>query len=583
MINEEMIKEKNRKYTLFPYVMQQYAEADVIERGEGVYVYDRQGKQYMDLASQFINVNIGWGNESVIDAIYDQLKKLHYVKPELLTDIRGELCEKIICEIAPKSMEKIFLTLGGSDANDFAVRIAKAVTGKRKILSQYHSYHGATIGAANLCGDHERIYEKLENRDFIHFVGYNSKGLKKYFNDDNQYCDFLLELLEETILLEDPNSIAAIFFETISLGNIVIPSKRYYEGVRSLCDKYNILLIFDEVLVGFGRTGKWFGCEHYQVWPDIMTFAKGVTSSYMPLGGVMVNTKVANRMENVYFSATLTGSYHPVSCAAALAVIKYMQDNKLVEHAEEMGGYLKEALNKHILPHPYVSELRGIGLLQSIVFNGRMNTRSAAINFSNRLKELGYLVYVDRTAILLAPPLIIKKEQIDDAVSAIKGLLEELEENQYLNKIDYYPKESSGAEALYSLSFINELEMQLLPYNKILVLGSANVHMLKILWANLRAQNKCFKIYINKNLYAAMDLAEKEFCTIFENERFDVGRQKEQIQQLKSAEKFDCVIMPYFRNDSMWENILDVAKEFECPIFRISRKGNIINMSGSPE
>lgn len=577
-MNEENIKLLNRKYTLFPYTEQQYAEADVLERGEGVYVYDVNGKQYMDLSSEFINVNIGWGNEKIVEAVNEQMKKLHYVKPECVTDVRGKLCEKIICDIAPPDMQKVFLTLGGSDANDFAVRIAKAVTGKRKILSQYHSYHGATIGAANLCGDHERIYEKLENRDFIHFMGYNSKGLKEYFDDDDKYCDFLLELLEETILLEAPNSIAAIFFETISLGNIVIPSKRYYQGVRSLCDKYNILLIFDEVLVGFGRTGKWFACEHYQVWPDIMTFAKGVTSSYMPLGGVIINKKIAEKMEYVYFSATLTGSYHPVSCAAAYAAISFMQENKLIDNAQKVGAYLKKCLEEQILPHPYVAEVRGIGLLHSIIFKGKMDTRSAAINFSNMLRENGYIVYVDRTGIVIAPPLIITEEQIDLAVKGIKDLLDGLKENNYMDRLQYYPNESAGAEKFYSLRYMKQLEESLCQYNNILLMGSTNAHILKIISANLRNQGRHFKLYLSNVLFNQMDSDDRDYCIMFDGDRFDLEKQKNDVEKLKYQENFDCILMPYTRVDNRWDNIYEIAKEFKCPVFRISRHGDVIKM-----
>lgn len=573
---EEISKELNRTYTLFPYNNQRNARFDVYERGEGVYIYDHAGRQYMDLSSQFINVNVGFGNEDIVDAAMNQMKKLHYIKPVDATDIRGKLCEKIIKEIAPPNMAKIFLTLGGSDANDSAVRIAKAVTGKRKILSQYVSYHGASIGAANLCGDHERIHEKLESRDFIHFIGCNSKDLEKYFSDEEKYCDFLLNLLEDTILYEHPDTIAAIFFETITLGNIVVPPKRYYEGVRRLCDKYNILLVFDEVLVGFGRTGKWFACEHYSQWPDIITFAKGVTSSYMPLGGVMVSRQIADKFEDICFNVAFTGSYHPVSCAAAYAAITYMQENNVIQNAEEVGRYLKELLQEKILPHDYVDEIRGIGLLQSIVFKGKINTRSAAINLANELRERGYVVYIDRSAILIAPPLIITKEQMCDAVNGIDSLLTELENERYIDLLEHYPDESVGYEDFYSRQFIADFADELSKYNKVLLLASANANVMGLMIANLKKLNKVYNIYISQMLYQQME--QKENCIIFNEMRFDWKKQNEQIQALKENGKFDCVLMPYVGKDNTWDNVFDVAKMFDCPVLRVTLQGEIIQM-----
>lgn len=576
------IKEQNKNYTLFPYTQQRYADPDIYERGEGIYIYDTDGKRYMDLASQYVNVNIGFGNEEVIQAAAKQMKRLHYCKPVDGTDIRGKLCEKIITEIAPSNMKKIFLTLGGSDANDSAVRIAKAVTGKRKILSQCHSYHGATIGAANLCGDHERIHEKLEHPDYVHFVGYNSKNLEKYFEDKEKYCDFLLELLEDTILLEGVGTIAAVFFETISLGNIVVPAKRYYEGVRKLCDKYGILLIFDEVLVGFGRTGKWFACEHYDIWPDIMTFAKGVTSSYMPLGGVMVSEAVADKLERIPFRVALTGSFHPVSCAAGYAAINYMQRERVVENAEKVGAYLKKQLKEKILPSAYVEEIRGIGLLQSVLFAGEMNCRSAASAFCDLLKEKGYITWADHTAILIAPPLITTEEQIGQFVDDFRDILLKLESKAYIEKLKRYPREASyGAEGFYALSYMENMADMLRDFQNVLVLGSAKILIVKTVLALVKSEEKKYGLYLNREMYEKLDEEEKKRAAIFDGQRFDADKQSSQIWQIQKEKNYDCVLIPYGRDDQEWENIYEVTKVFGIPAFLIRKDGAIIHFNQS--
>ena len=575
MTKEQEIKQLNKQYSLFSYIHQNAADPDVYEEGDGIYIYDTEGKKYVDLASSYVNVNIGFGHEEIVNVAEEQMKKLHYCKPIDATEIRGKLCEKIITEVAPPNMAKIFLTLGGSDANDSAVRIAKAVTGKRKILSQYHAYHGATIGAANLCGDYERIYEKIEHPDYIHFFGYNSKNFRKYFSDEDKYCDFLLDLLEEKILLEDPNMIAAIFYETISLGNIVMPAKRYYEGVRKLCDKYGILLIFDEVLVGFGRTGKWFACEHYNVWPDIMTFAKGVTSSYMPLGGVMVSKEVSSKLDQIPLTVALTCSFHPVSCAVGYAVINYMQREHVVENAEKMGAYLKSQLEQNILPHPYVEEVRGIGMLQSIVFSGSMDCRSAALAFCELLKEKGYITWVDRTAVLIAPTLIIAKDEIDKLVRSLGEILENLKGKNYIERLEYYPEEGGdGASSFYSIAYMEAMSEMVSRLDNILILGSANLVMLRIILASLHFSRKNYTLYLSENMQDKIKENEKAHSIFFEGDRFTVNRQSAQIKEMKK-EKYDAVLMPYGRDDEDWENIYEVAGEFGVPVYLIRNNGTV--------
>lgn len=577
-MSEKSIKQMNREYSIFPYVTQADADGISFERGEGVYLYDSNGKKYLDMASQFVNVNIGYGNEKVIEAAHEQMKRLHYVKPTEMTDIRGKLCEKIIREIAPPGMVKIFLTLGGSDANDFAVRIAKSVTGRKKILSQYYSYHGATVGATNLCGSLERVYDKLENKDFIHFQGVNATRFKKYFPDESSYCDFLLEMLDETILMEDPKDVAGIFFETMTFGdgNIIIPPKRYYEGVRKLCDKHGILLIFDEVLVGFGRTGKWFACEHYGVWPDIITFAKGVTSSYMPLGGVMVNKKVSDVLDTIPFRGTLTASYHPVSCAAAYACITYMQEEHLIEHSNRMGVLLRSLLEQHILPHPYVKRIRGVGLMQSIVLKGPLRSKNVCMAFEKMLEDQGICAYVDSDVITFTPPIVISEEQLDMAVLTAKRILDQMLEQHYAERIPDGISWDPSMRAFFLLDFSASLKEQIGNRTRILLLGSAEASVIRIVAANLRTDRKDYRLLASRKLFEQLGPAEQERCFVFEEQRFNAETQEKIFEKAHASFAPDCILMPYMRSESDWDNILDVAQKFSCPILRITRDGKLV-------
>ncbi len=361
-----------------------------------------------------------------------------------------------------------------------------------------------------------------------------------------------------------------------------MPAKRYYEGVRKLCDKYGILLIFDEVLVGFGRTGKWFACEHYGIWPDIMTFAKGVTSSYMPLGGVMVSEAVADKLERIPFRVALTGSFHPVSCAAGYAAINYMQRERVVENAEKVGAYLKKQLKEKILPSAYVEEIRGIGLLQSVLFAGEMNCRSAASAFCDLLKEKGYITWADHTAILIAPPLITTEEQIGQFVNDFRDILLKLESKAYIEKLKRYPREASyGAEAFYALSYMENMADMLRDFQNVLVLGSAKILIVKTVLALVKSEEKKYGLYLNREMYGKLDEEEKKRAVIFDGQRFDADKQSSQIWQIQKEKNYDCVLIPYGRDGQEWENIYEVTKVFGIPAFLIRKDGAIIHFNQS--
>ncbi len=575
------IKDNTIKYSLLIDGIQHDDEMDAYVSADGVYIKDDDGNRYIDLSSQVINVNIGYGNEFVIDAAKDQLEKLHYVKPYVAHEPRAKLCEKIIRELSPAGMKKLYLTLGGSDANDYAIRIAKIATGKTKILSQYHSYHGATIGSAQL--SEERHRGRLQSYDFIHFFGYTAEYLKAFSSDEDSYCQLLLEILERTIISEDPGTVAAVFLETMKIG--YLPPRGYYEGVRRICDKYEVLLIFDEVLVGFGRTGKWFAFEHYGVIPDMITFAKGVTSSYFPLGGVIVNEKVADSLEYKSFPDGLTAAYHPVGCSVADAVITYMQKEHIVENADKIGGYLKSRLEQRILGFPEIEEIRGIGLLLTIHMKGKMSAESAVRAFCDRLKDYGLLTWTDWPSVIVAPPLIINKEQADEIVDGLERCLRELENEGYLKRIRYYPDKSYEMKRFYALDFLKSLDT-IIGGKKVLLMGSAQPVMMHYVLAAILGCNADPIIFISSDNYKNMLAQDNELlneilsdkCYIFETNRFEKDMLKEKIEIIKGEEKIDIVLLPYSRGDGKWQNVLEVAKQFSDTVWMIDSKSVIMKL-----
>ena len=577
---------KSEKYSLFFDYTQDNLTFDIYEKGEGTYVYDKDGRKLFDLASQYVNVNIGYGNKSVIAAITKQLEDLCYIKPLDSTEIRAQLSEKIIREIAPPNMQKIFLTCGGSDANDYAVRIAKLVTGRPKVLSQYNGYHGATIGSANLSDEHNR--EKQVNGEYIRFWGYNTDSFKKYFDNDEKYCDYLVEMVHNTIISENPYSIAAVLLDPIREGAI-IPNERYFKELRRICDKYNILLIFDEVLTGFGRTGKWFAFEHYDVLPDMITFAKGVTSSYIPLGGVIVSNNICKKLEATTFFQALTSSFHPVACAAAYANISYIQNEKLIDNAQKVGLYLEEKLNDVILGHPYVEEIRGIGLLYSIYLSGKLGTDSATNAVCCMLKDKGYLTWTDASHILIAPPLITSKDDVDKIVNAIKSVLDYLKKYDYQELLRFYPSNSMGMKCFYFPDFFTELSKCFAKNEHVILIGSANAYYLCHVIGALKGMNISFSVLLNKTLYnqildvdrecccgeSGESILSEEDCYIFDQNRFDVAEVDSLVQQILRKHDVKTAIFPYSRVDNDWVNIWDVACSIADHVVMIDRNGKV--------
>jgi len=433
MTEKEEILRNNLDYTLFSWSKQTGLNPINVEKAKGVYLYDRDGKRYLDFSSQLLNVNIGHGHPAVMEAVMRQMQEVSYVYPGMITKARGELGKKL-SEIAPGSLNKTFFTLGGADAIENAIKIARMYTGRHKIISQYRSYHGATYAAVSAGGDPRKFTVDSQGMpNIIHVENpyfyrcpWNSKTMEEC--GENAAAN-----LERIIRFENPDSIAAILLEGESgtSGCIKYPSG-YWKKVKALADKYGILTIADEVMSGFGRTGKWFGVQYHEVEPDIICMAKGLTSGYIPLGGMMVSDKIAGYFNEVPLQLGLTYSAHAVACAAGVATIKVYEDEHLLENTVKMGKYLDGQMIKMMEKHPSVGDFRNTGLLGAIElvknretkepvtpWNAKPSESECSNRIAAKIRELGMFTFVRWNWIFVAPPLCITHDEMDEGLDII--------------------------------------------------------------------------------------------------------------------------------------------------------------------
>src|SRR3954468_6730736 len=355
MTSDEIIR-LSKKHTIFEWSPQGTFDPLPVARAKGVYFWTPDGKRYLDFNSQLMCVNIGHADDRVIRAIAEQAAVLPYANPFLATEPRAKLGAKL-AEICPGDIDVFFFTNGGAEANENAFKIARAFTGRQKIMSRYRSYHGATAAAINATGDPRR-WSQPSMPGFVHVLD-PYHGIERGWDSAEQS----LAYLEEVIQLEGPQTIAAFILESVTGTNgILVPPDGYMQGVRALCDKYGILMISDEVMSGFGRTGEWFAINHWNVVPDLITMAKGLTSSYVPLGAVGMRRAIGEKFRDVMFPSGLTYNSHPLACATALAVIDVMEQDRLVEQARDRGRLLAALQQEMAARHPSVGAVRSIGL-----------------------------------------------------------------------------------------------------------------------------------------------------------------------------------------------------------------------------
>src|SRR3954452_17038811 len=356
MTSEEIVA-LSREHTIFSWSVQSALDPIAIDRAEGVYLYTPEGQRILDFNSQLMSVNIGHGDRRVIDAITEQATRLQFVQPAFATEIRARLGQKL-AQVLPGDMAKTFFTLGGAEAIENAIKLARHHTGRYKLLARYRAYHGATFGAMTLTGDYRRW---ANEPGLVGVVRY--PDTHRWGEAEPRPVEESLQGLEDVIRYEGAHTIAAIFLETIvGTNGILIPPDGYLRGVRELCDRYGILMVADEVMAGFGRTGRWFAVDHWDVVPDLMTMAKGLTSSYLPLGAVAMREHIAEGLDNRMFYGGLTYSSPPISLAAALATIRVYEEDDLIGNADRLGPVMRRHHQRLAERHPSIGASRNLGL-----------------------------------------------------------------------------------------------------------------------------------------------------------------------------------------------------------------------------
>jgi len=430
------IVQDNLDYTLFSWSKQKGLSPIAVKYGEGVYLYDYDDKRYIDFSSGLMNVNIGHSNQRVSIAVMNQMQQLSYVTPGFATKARGELGKKL-ASITPQGLSKTLFTTGGAEAIENAIKLARLYTGKHKIITRYRAFHGASYGAMSAGGDPRKLASDSQQVPNIIHVE-DPYCYRCPFGQNFGSCKYeCASHIERIVEFEGPENIAAILMEgeSGSSGCIKYPPD-YLKKVRAICDKHNILLIADEVMSGFGRTGKWFGVDNHEVIPDMIATAKGITSGYLPFGALIVNDKIAKHFDDYVLWLGLTYSAHPVCCAAALETIKIYEDENLIENAAAMGNYINEQIEIFKKQHPSIGDWRNTGLLGCLElvknretkepmapFNAKPDEMIIMNKVAAKIKELGMLTFVRWNYIFIAPPLCITKEQVDEGLAIISQAL----------------------------------------------------------------------------------------------------------------------------------------------------------------
>ena len=428
-VNAERVAKETREHLFVSWAAQASVSQVVIDRAEGSWLYSGD-RRILDFGSGLVNVNLGHGHPKVVKAIQEQAEKLCYVTPSFGEEQRAELA-RLLAEVTPGDLTKTLFTTGGSEANEHALRIARMFTGRHKILTQYRSFHGQTQGAMTLGGD---------NRRWANEPGIT--GIVRFFNPDPYRSPYgasaqaALAHVEEVLWYEGPQYVAAILLEPIvGYAGLIVPPEGFLRGLRQLCDQHGILLICDEVMTGFGRTGKWFASEHEGVAPDIMTFAKGVNAGYVPLGGVIVNEKIAKHFDTNVLWAGLTYAGHPLACAAGVATVNAYRDERLIERGAKMGEVLMKELKTIAARHPSVGDVRGKGLFAGIELVKDRSTKEMLEQWNrpsvklqtaikNTLMSRDVYTLNRWNMIFAAPPLTVTDDELRIGVAAIDASLD---------------------------------------------------------------------------------------------------------------------------------------------------------------
>ena len=421
-------------YTLFSWSKQKGIDPIAVKYGKGVYLYDYDDKRYIDFSSGLMNVNIGHGDQRITDAVVKQMQQISYVTPACVTKARGELGKKLAA-ICPGNLNKAFFTICGATSVENGIKLARLYTGRHKILTRYQSFHGSSNGAMTASGDPRKLpVDAQQSPNFVHF---DLPYLYRWEYGEENLLKESVASLQRIIAYEGPGNIAAILLEgeSGSSGCLHYPNG-YLKAVREICNQHGILLIMDEVMSGFGRTGKWFGFENHGIVPDMIAMAKGLTSGYLPFGCLMVSDIIAAKYDEAMLPLGLTYSAHPVACAAALQTLKIYEDDKLINNADVMGSYIQEQVELLKEQHPSIGDFRNTGLLGCIElvknkitkepmapFNAKPDEMAIMNKVAAKIKYLGMYTFVRWSYIFIAPPLCVTKEEVDEGLAIISQAL----------------------------------------------------------------------------------------------------------------------------------------------------------------
>jgi taurine--2-oxoglutarate transaminase len=429
----EQIVADAKEFVLYSWSVQDAVSPLPVAGAEGRYFWDYEGKRYLDFASQLVNVSIGHQHPRVVEAIKEQAERLCTIGPPMASESRSTL-GRLLAEVTPGDLTMSFFTNGGAEANENAIKLARWYTGRHKVIARYRSYHGATAGAITLTGDPRRWPAEPGIPGIVRMLDPYTYRCPAGHPDPCPVCTGGPHL-EEILQYEGPHTVAAVILETIvGTNGIIVPPDGYLQSIRDVCDRHGILLICDEIMAGFGRSGKWFACDHWDVVPDILTVAKGINSGYVPLGAMVVSQPIADWVRDKYFAGGLTYSGHPLACAAAVASIETFREEGIVEHAAEMEQHFRSGLQALADRHPSIGDIRGLGCFFGIELVRDRDTREPLVPFNatgeafapvarlmKAALERGLYLMTHWNVVMVCPPLTITREELDEGL----GILDE--------------------------------------------------------------------------------------------------------------------------------------------------------------
>jgi taurine--2-oxoglutarate transaminase len=431
----ERVQADAKEFVLHSWSVQSAIDPLPVAGAEGRYFWDYEGKRYLDFASQLVNVSIGHQHPKIVAAIKEQADKLCTIGPPMATEPRSGL-GRLLAEVTPGNLKMSFFTNGGAEANENAIKLARWYTGRNKVVARYRSYHGATAAAITLTGDPRRWHAEPGVPGVVRMLDPYTYRCPAGHPDPCPVCSGGPHL-EELLQYEGPETVAAVILETVTGTNgIIVPPDGYLQSIREVCDRHGILLICDEVMAGFGRTGRWFACEHWDVVPDILTMAKGINSGYVPLGAMTVSEPIGDWLRDRYLAGGLTYSGHPLATASAVASIEAFREEEIVENAAEQGEYLGPALRALAERHPSIGEVRGLGLFWGVELVKNRETREMLVPFNasgdaaapmarlgKAALERGLYLMTHWNVIMVVPPLTITREELDEGLAILDEAL----------------------------------------------------------------------------------------------------------------------------------------------------------------